>query len=396
MLSLTNKHIVLGVSGGIAAYKSAELIRQLQALGAKVRVVMTQAAQAFITPLTLQTLSGFPVATELFEPTTAVAMEHIALARWADCIVIAPASADVIARLASGQANDLLTSVCLASTAPRLVAPAMNQQMWQDAATQANIQCLRERQVHIVGPAEGEQACGEVGPGRMLDVGALAQATSALFINQQLQGVRVLITAGPTREAIDPVRYLSNRSSGKMGYALAQAALEASADVCLIAGPVALTPPERVRWVGVETAAQMHDAVFTHIAQTDIFISVAAVADYTCVQVAAQKLAKSKDDYVLRLVPTVDILAAVCALPNKPFCVGFCAETDDLLGHAQDKLRRKGADVMAANWVGEGRGFESDDNALSVVWPGGQRHLPLTSKQQLAKQFMQCIAERYR
>ena len=394
-LSLSNKQIVLGVSGGIAAYKSAELIRQLQQAGASVRVVMTTAAKAFITPLTLQALSGYPVYEGLLDTQAEAAMGHIELARWADMILIAPASADIIARIVTGQANDLLTSICLASKAPLAIAPAMNQQMWQDETTQRNMQSLAARRVRIFGPDVGEQACGEVGPGRMLEVEALVEACAGLFATTPLQGCRVLVTAGPTREAIDPVRYLSNHSSGKMGYAIAQAAVEVGATVHVVSGPVHIAAPERVRLTQVESAAQMHAAVLQQIENTDIFISAAAVADYTVAAASAEKISKQSQALQLDLVPTKDILKEVALLADRPFCVGFCAQTHDLLQHARRKLTDKKLDMIAANLVGDGVGFSSDDNSLTILWNGGQQALAQTSKRQLARQLITLVTEQY-
>lgn len=389
---LSNRHILLGVTGGIAAYKSAELVRRLQDHGAEVRVVMTRAAQEFITPLTLQALSGNPVHTELLDPAAEAAMGHIELARWADLVLVAPASADFIARLAHGHADDLLTTLCLATPAPLAIAPAMNQGMWRDPATHANIELLRSRDVVCFGPAEGSQACGDVGPGRMLEPDQLAVRAAELFPSRRLDGKRVLITAGPTREAIDPVRYISNHSSGKMGFALAQAAVEAGAQVTLIAGPVALRTPERVTRVDVESAQQMFDAVMTRIAQCDVFIAAAAVADYRPVQAVSEKIKKQNAELTLTLVRNPDIVATVAQSRPKPFTVGFAAETQNVREYARDKLERKNLDLIVANNVAEpGIGFNSDNNAVTVLWRSGELEIGERSKTLLARELILLI-----
>jgi phosphopantothenoylcysteine decarboxylase/phosphopantothenate--cysteine ligase len=395
MKQLSGKCILLGVTGSIAAYKSAELIRQLRDAGADVRVVMTQGAMSFITPLTLQALSGHPVHSELLDPGAEAAMGHIELARWADVVLIAPASADFIARLAQGRANDLLAAVCLACEVPLAVAPAMNRAMWENAATVANIETLERRGIRLLGPAQGVQACGEVGPGRLLEPAQLLDALSALFRTGSLAGTRVLVTAGPTREAIDPVRYISNRSSGKMGFAIATAAVEAGAEVTLVSGPVALPTPPRVRRIDVEDAAAMYDVVLEQVAACDIFISVAAVADYRPVNAASRKLKKSAAGLSLELQANPDILAAVAGLPDAPFTVGFAAETDRLESHARDKLVRKGIDMIAANNVADGQGFDRDDNALHVFWRDGESRLARTGKPRLARELLELVARVY-
>jgi phosphopantothenoylcysteine decarboxylase/phosphopantothenate--cysteine ligase len=395
MKQLFGKHILLGVTGSIAAYKSAELVRLLREAGAGVRVVMTQGAGAFITPLTLQALSGHTVHRELLDAGAEAAMGHIELARWADAVLVAPASADCIARLAQGRANDLLGAVCLVCEAPIAVAPAMNRAMWENAATVENIDTLRRRGIRIMGPAQGEQACGEVGPGRLLEPEQLRDALSALFRTGSLAGCRVLVTAGPTREAIDPVRYISNRSSGKMGFAVATAALEAGAEVTLVSGPVALQTPPRVTRIDVEDAAAMHAAVLEHVVACDIFISVAAVADYRPVSKASVKLKKSTADLSLELQANPDILAAVADLPEAPFTVGFAAETDSLGSNARHKLVAKGIDMIAANNVADGQGFDRDDNALQVFWRDGETQLARTGKSRLARQLVEVIARLY-
>jgi phosphopantothenoylcysteine decarboxylase/phosphopantothenate--cysteine ligase len=400
MASLHNKHVLLGITGSIAAYKSAELVRRLVEAGAQVQVVMTRAAMEFITPLTLQTLSGHPVRSELMDARAEASMGHIELARWADLVLVAPASADFIARLVQGRGDDLLAALCLASEAPLAIAPAMNRVMWADAATQANIARLRERKVSIFGPASGEQACGETGEGRLLEPLELLKQAADLFATGSLAGVRVMITAGPTREAIDPMRFISNRSSGKMGYALAEACVEAGARVTLVSGPVCLPTPERVTRVDVESAAQMHEAVQALLADTDLFISAAAVADYRPDRIAADKIKKDKADLGLDMVPTVDILASVGSLEKAPFTVGFAAETANMEAHARGKLAAKRLDMIAANEIGtdeQGRpvGFEADDNALHVYWADGEQLLPRASKRRLARQLVELIAQRY-
>ncbi len=341
MQQLMNKQIILGISGGIAAYKSAELVRLLGDAGAKVRVVMTSAAQKFITPLTLQALSGNPVHTTLLDPEAEAGMGHIQLARWADLILIAPASADLMARLAQGQGDDLLTTLCLATNAPIALAPAMNQAMWKDSATQRNLKTLQKNRTIIMGPAHGAQACGDVGPGRMLEPAELLRLTANQFQYKALTGKHVVITAGPTREAIDPVRYITNYSSGKMGYALAEAAIEAGAKVTLISGPVNIPVPERVNIVNVVSAQDMHEATEKVMPGCDIFIASAAVADYTPIVVAEQKIKKHPDTMTVSLKPTIDIVASVACLKDKPFTVGFAAETRNVIEYAKGKLENK-------------------------------------------------------
>jgi phosphopantothenoylcysteine decarboxylase/phosphopantothenate--cysteine ligase len=395
MNTLSGKHILLGVTGGIAAYKSAELVRQLRALRARVRVVMTAGAQEFITPLTLQALSGNPVCSELLDPDAEAAMGHIELARWADVLLVAPATADFIARLQQGRADDLLTAVALACDAPVAAAPAMNRAMWENPATQANVATLKARGIHVFGPAQGEQACGEVGPGRLLEPDELVTALAGLFETGALSGYRVLVTAGPTREAIDPVRYISNHSSGRMGFAVAQAASEAGAEVVLVAGPVSLETPERVTRIDVVSAGDMQHVVLDQVADCDIFLAVAAVADYRPDVVAPHKLKKSAGQMTLTLTRNPDILAGVAALPQAPFTVGFAAETDALEENARAKRVAKSVDMIAANRVGEGAGFDVPDNALQVYWQGGEQLLPLADKAKLARQLVALIAQRF-
>ncbi|HEX5339692.1 MAG TPA: bifunctional phosphopantothenoylcysteine decarboxylase/phosphopantothenate--cysteine ligase CoaBC [Gammaproteobacteria bacterium] len=388
------RKIVLGVTGGIAVYKSPDLVRRLREAGAEVQVVMTASAQQFVTPLTFQAVSGHPVRTELWDSAAEMAMGHIELARWADLVLVAPATADFMARLAHGIADDLLSTLCLATEAPIALAPAMNWAMWGNPATRQNVQRLSERSVRLLGPGEGELAEGELGIGRMLEptaiVAALAGAADTLLGN-----ARVLITAGPTREPIDPVRYLSNRSSGKMGFAVARAAAEAGARVTLVSGPVQLATPKNVRRVDVETAAGMHAAVAQEVANADIFIAAAAVADYAPSQAAAHKIKKHSDALQLNLDKTPDILAEVAARVPRPFIVGFAAETEHLETHAREKLHNKRLDMIAANWVGAGRGFERDDNALMVYWQDGAAELGIAPKLELARRLVALIAERY-
>jgi phosphopantothenoylcysteine decarboxylase / phosphopantothenate---cysteine ligase len=395
MLELSNKRILLGVTGGIAAYKSAELVRRLREAGAEVRVVMSAGATRFITPLTLQALSGQPVRSDLFDADAEAARGHIELARWADAVLIAPASANNLARLAQGLADDLLSTLCLATRAPLLVAPAMNHVMWENPATQDNLARLRERGVRICGPGSGGQACGEIGPGRMLEPPELVAEVCGVFATGALAGLNLLITAGPTREPIDPVRFISNRSSGKMGYALAAAAADAGARVTLISGPVALPPPARVEHIPVETAAEMHAAVMARVAACDVFIGAAAVADYRPQKVAPHKLKKQALALHLDLQRTPDILAGVAAVRPAPFTLGFAAETERLAEHARAKRMAKSLDMIAANLVNvPGQGFDADDNALNLYWEGGECELPRQSKQQLARELIGHIAAR--
>jgi phosphopantothenoylcysteine decarboxylase/phosphopantothenate--cysteine ligase len=395
MESLTNKRILLGVTGGIAAYKSADLTRRLRDAGADVRVVMTQGATEFITPLTMQAVSGHPVYQHLLDTDAEAGMGHIDLARWADAILVAPASANFLARLVQGRAEDLLSAICLATHSPIAIAPAMNQQMWSNSATQENLSTLRRRGVHVFGPGDGSQACGEVGPGRMLEPIDIVALTSKLFTTGALAGLTVLVTAGPTWEAIDPVRGLTNRSSGKMGYAVAQAAIESGAQVILVSGPTALPVPERATVVRVTSAQEMYDAVHAHVRTADIFIGVAAVADYRPTHPHDAKLKKTETRLTLELTRNPDIVESVARLPHKPYTVGFAAETSDLLAHARTKLENKQLDLVAANHVGGATGgFESDDNQLTLVERDGITELPAGSKQQLARTLIQYIAKR--
>ena len=393
---LTHTRILLGVTGGIAAYKSADLVRRLREAGADVQVAMTPAATAFVAPLTFQAVSGRPVRTELLDVNAEAGMGHIELARWADRVAIAPASADFLARLAHGHANDLLSTLCLATDAPITVAPAMNRLMWANAATQANVATLRSRGVTILGPAEGEQACGETGAGRMVEP---ADILAALLPREAgtgaLAGRKVLITAGPTRERIDPVRFITNRSSGKMGYAVAEAARAAGAEVVIVSGPVSVPTPAGVQRVDVETAEQMMDAVRARLPGTDIFIAAAAVSDYRPVQAAAEKIKKTSDSLMLALSRTTDILATVAAGTPRPFVIGFAAETQNVERNALAKLEGKRLDMIAANQVGDRLAFDCDDNALTVYWPGGKRELARASKREVAAGLVALIAERF-
>lgn len=395
MQRLTNKRILLGITGGIAAYKSAELVRALKTAGADVRVVMTDGAKEFITPLTLQALSGNPVHHSLLDPEAEAGMGHIELARWADFILVAPASANFIARVTAGMGNDLLTTLLLASNTPKALAPAMNQAMWAADSTQANIQTLSTlNKVQIWGPDAGEQACGDVGPGRMLEPLALAKMISDQFESDLLTGKTVTITAGPTREAIDPVRYISNHSSGKMGFALAIAAMEAGAKVNLITGPVNLATPERIKRIDVESCNDMLAAVENILDETDIFIGAAAVADYRPANVAEQKIKKSNDSMNIELVKNPDIIATVAAKDDKPFTVGFAAETQDVIAYAKGKLEKKNLDMIVANDVSQdGIGFNSDQNAIIIIDKHSQTDFAQASKYQLANDVVKHIAK---
>ncbi|MBQ0796414.1 bifunctional phosphopantothenoylcysteine decarboxylase/phosphopantothenate--cysteine ligase CoaBC [Zhongshania sp.] len=396
MKQLSNRHILLGVTGGIAAYKSAELIRRLKDHGADVRVVMTAAAMEFITPLTLQALSGNPVHTTLLDPEAEAGMGHIELARWADLILVAPASADFMARLANGRGDDLLTTLCLATPAPIALAPAMNQGMWRDQATQDNIATLSARKIALFGPAAGEQACGDIGPGRMLEAEELAAHAASIFNSRILDGVRLTITAGPTREAIDPVRYISNHSSGKMGYALAAAAADAGAIVTLISGPTNLNCPERVSRVDVISAQDMLDASTATLGKCELFIACAAVADYRPAKAADQKIKKDNDSMHIDLVRNPDIVSTVANHSERPVTVGFAAETQDLMRYARGKLERKNLDLIIANDVSNSAiGFNANDNAVTAIWKDGQCDIPQMGKNQLAAQLISLIAQKF-
>lgn len=392
----STRKVLLGVTGGIAVYKSPDLVRRLQEQGATVQVVMTRGAREFVTEQTFQAVSGLPVRSELWDHAAEAAMGHIELARWADEILIAPATADFIAQLAHGLAGDLLSTLCLATRAPIAIAPAMNQAMWAHAATQANVALLKQRGVRVLGPAAGEQACGEVGPGRMLEPVELAALLLPGSRSTVLSGIKAVVTAGPTRERIDPVRFITNRSSGKMGFAVAEALYAAGAEVVLVSGPVHLPTPLGVERVNVETAAEMLDAVQSKISDAQIFVATAAVSDYRAASVATEKIKKSNASMSLELARTPDILATIGASAKPPFLVGFAAETDNVERNALIKLESKHLDMIAANKVGEGLAFDKDDNALTVYWNGGQCELCLCSKRDLAGQLVSLIAERYR
>ncbi len=390
--------VVLGVTGGIAAYKSAELTRRLKERGADVQVVMTAGAQQFVTPLTFQALSGRPVRTDLWDAAAEAAMGHIELARWPQRIVIAPASADFIARLAHGLADDLLSTLCLATDVPIVVVPAMNRLMWGNPATQTNVATLRQRGLSILGPTDGSQACGETGAGRMVEPQDIVEAVLAaprVAAAGSLHGRKVVVTAGPTRERIDPVRFITNRSSGKMGYAVAEAARDAGANVVIVSGPVNVPTPPGVKRIDVETAEQMMNAVQAEIADTDIFIAAAAVSDYRMREIAEHKIKKTSDELTLQLARTPDILATVAAGSPRPFVVGFAAETQNVERNALGKLVGKKLDMIAANQVGEGLAFDCDDNALTLYWQDGKRELERAPKCQLASELVAVIAERF-
>jgi phosphopantothenoylcysteine decarboxylase/phosphopantothenate--cysteine ligase len=383
------------VTGGIAAYKSPDLVRRLIERGAEVQVVMTPAARKFVTPMTFQAVSGRPVRSDLWDESAEAAMGHIELARWAQLVLIAPASADLIARLAGGRADDLLTTLCLATEAPIVIAPAMNRVMWANKATQANVALLIARGVRILGPASGNQACGEIGAGRMWEPNLLAASLLEPPANAGLlNGVNLLITAGPTRERIDPVRYLTNRSSGKMGFAIAAAAREAGAHVTLVTGPVQLPTPAGVTRINVESARDMYSAVHRHIGDADVFIAAAAVADYQPVKAAKQKIKKDGGAIKLDLELAPDIVKSVADMAKRPLVVGFAAETNDVEQNARAKLKRKNLDMIAANQVGEGLAFDCEDNALTVLWPGGKLEVARAPKLQVARELIALIAKR--
>tara|TARA_B100001996_G_scaffold96507_1_gene72301 strand:+ start:260 stop:1474 length:1215 start_codon:yes stop_codon:yes gene_type:complete len=395
MYRLVGKKIILGVTGGISAYKAAFLVRLLRKNGADIRIVMTENATKFVTPLTFQALSSNTVYTELLDLDSETAMSHIELARWADLILIVPASANFIAKYAFGFAEDLLSTICLAADSPVAVVPSMNKQMWANIATQENIKKINKRGVHILGPATGEQACGEDGLGRMIEPEEIVKHAANIFQTNILSGSRLLVTAGPTREAIDPIRFLSNRSSGRMGYAVAMAALEAGADVTLISGPVDLQATGIGKIIHVTSAEEMHKSVMKKISSTDIFISAAAVADFRVQQISEHKIKKSQDVNELIIEKTPDILFSVSELYDAPFTVGFAAETEDLESNAQKKMHLKNLDMIAANQVGDGIGIDSEENALTVFWKTGSKQLPLTSKTKLARKLIKIIASQY-
>ena len=398
MMGLSGKRIVLGVSGGIAAYKTPELVRRLRDQGAEVRVVMTDAAKAFITPLSLQAVSGYPVADDLLDPAAEAAMGHIELGKWAELVILAPATADLIARVSAGMANDLLTTLCLATAAPVAVVPAMNQQMYRALSTQHNLQVLRQRGMLIWGPDSGNQACGDIGPGRMLDPLAIVElaVNHAAPVNN-LQHINLMITAGPTREALDPVRFISNHSSGKMGFAIAAAAAKRGANVTLVAGPVNLPTPAGVTRIDVVSALEMQQAVMAQATQQHIFIGCAAVADYRAAVIAEEKIKKQGDEITLKMVKNPDIVAGVAALvKDRPYVVGFAAETQNVEEYAQQKRVRKNLDLICANNVAEtGQGFNSDTNALHLFWQDGDKVLPLSDKSLLGQQLLDEIVIHY-
>ncbi len=403
-MSIANKNILLGVTGGIAAYKAPDLVRKLTALGANVRVVVTDSAAEFVSTLSLQAVSGNPVHQHLLDPAAEAAMGHIELAKWADILLIAPATANTIAKLAHGMADDLLTTLYLATTARLFVAPAMNQQMWKASATQRNIATLQEDGVTFIGPASGEQACGDVGSGRMVEPVDIANvlnenedtSSELALALKNLAGKQITITAGPTREPLDPVRYISNHSSGKMGFAIAQAAAQAGANVTIVAGPVTLSTPTHCNRIDVTTADEMLKACEKLVPSADIFISTAAVADYKACSVADNKIKKTGDELTLTFVKNPDILATVSNRQDRPFCVGFAAESQNVEDYARGKLAKKKLDMIAANDItAEGLGFNSDKNALHVIWQEGDKRLPATSKDALAEQLLALIAERF-
>ena len=392
---IPKRRILLGVTGGIAAYKSPDLVRRLVARGAQVQVVMTASARRFVAPLALQAVSGRPVRGDLWDEAAEAAMGHIELARWAELVLIAPASADFLARLAAGRADDLLAALCLATEAPVCVAPAMNRVMWAHPATQANVATLAGRDVRVLGPDSGPQACGEVGPGRMWEPARLAESLLEPPPNAGLlQGMNVLITAGPTRERIDPVRYLTNRSSGKMGFAVAVAAREAGAHVTLVSGPVNLPTPAGVTRIDVESAREMYAAVHRHVAEAELLVAAAAVADFQPRSVAERKIKKQGVAIDLALEPAPDIVKSVTEMAKRPFVVGFAAETHDVEANARGKLKRKKLDMIAANRVGDGLAFDCEDNALSVFWPGGHTEIARAPKLEVARALIALIAER--
>ncbi|CAG9295246.1 bifunctional phosphopantothenoylcysteine decarboxylase/phosphopantothenate--cysteine ligase CoaBC [Celerinatantimonas diazotrophica] len=395
---LEGKQILIAGSGGIAAYKLPELVRAFVKQGASVRVALTEHASHFVSPMALQAVSGYPVAQALMDPHAELSMSHIELAKWADVVLVAPATANCIAKLAHGIADDLVSTLLLATPSPIAIAPAMNQQMYRAAATTENLAILKKRGVWQLGPAAGEQACGDVGPGRMLQPEELVLGVIEHLKPQStpLTGKRVTITAGPTQEAIDPVRYISNYSSGKMGYALARAARNAGADVTLISGPVSLATPQGCQRIDVKSARQMHQTALEVATRSDIFIACAAVADYRVGDIAEQKIKKSNEQMQLTLVRNPDIVAAVASLAQRPFVVGFAAETQDVARYAKDKMQRKHLDMIAANNVASpDSGFNVDENALQVFWADGEKTLPRASKQQLADQLIKLITTQY-
>ncbi|OCG31279.1 bifunctional phosphopantothenoylcysteine decarboxylase/phosphopantothenate synthase [Gilliamella sp. HK2] len=400
-MSLSGKRILLGITGGIAAYKCPDLVRHLKKAGAQVHVVLTDSASHFVTKMTLQAVSGNPVSSDLFDPSAELSMSHIELAKWADFVLIAPATANIIAKMANGIADDLLSTICLASSAPIAIAPAMNQQMYKAAATQHNLSVLASRNTLILGPDNGYQACGDIGPGRMLEPHTIVEEIAHFFSKKSvLSGLSITITAGPTIEEIDPVRYISNYSSGKMGFAIANAAAQMGATVTLISGPVHLNTPNNVNRIDVKSARQMYDEALNHAQKSTIFISCAAVADYHAKTIATQKIKKisDNDELTIKLVKNPDIVASVAALKShRPFVVGFAAETNDVKAYAIKKLIDKNLDLICANDVSDKTiGFNSDQNSLTLYWQSGKQTLPLSSKQQLATQLLQAVITRYK
>jgi phosphopantothenoylcysteine decarboxylase/phosphopantothenate--cysteine ligase len=391
--------ILLGVTGGIAAYKSPELVRRLKDRGAQVQVVMTRSAEAFVSPVTFQAVSARRVRGDLWDEAAEAAMGHIELARWADLVLVAPATAHCLGSLAGGLAGDLLTTICMATEAPIILAPAMNQAMWNNPAVQENRELLEKRGIRLVGPMAGDQACGEDGPGRMMEPEDIVRAVfkePAILVSESLKGLRTVITAGPTREPIDPVRYVTNRSSGRMGFALATAAQQAGADVVLVSGPVSLPTPPGVQRMDVETAQEMYNTVHERIADTELFIACAAVSDYRPKKPSARKIKRSDSELNLELTPSLDTLASVAKLVDGPFTVGFAAETEDVSRHARDKLTRKGLDMIAANRVGPDCGFDQETNSLTVLWEDDEVQLEQATKPILARRLIELIAKRYR
>jgi phosphopantothenoylcysteine decarboxylase/phosphopantothenate--cysteine ligase len=391
-------NIVLGITGGIAAYKAPDLVRRLRERGGDVQIVMTASAEEFVTGTALQAVSGRPIRSNLWDKEAEAAMSHIELARWADVVLIAPATAEVMARIVSGGAPDLLTTICLATEAPLAVAPAMNHVMWSNPATQANRKVLEERGIHILGPGVGSQACGETGAGRMLDPDTIAAAVFDLAVGKGeglLTGRKVVITAGPTREPIDPVRYITNRSSGKMGYAMARAAAAQGAEVVLISGPVNLPEPPGIEVHNVLSAQDMYDATHTFVGEADIFIAAAAVADYRPAELKEQKIKKNEESMSIDLVRCPDILASVAGLAAGPFTVGFAAETEKVDDYARSKLEKKNLDMIIANRVGHDRGFDTDDNSVNVIWTDGEQRFPEARKSELARDLVELIARRF-
>ncbi|MDG2289240.1 MAG: bifunctional phosphopantothenoylcysteine decarboxylase/phosphopantothenate--cysteine ligase CoaBC [Woeseiaceae bacterium] len=391
-------NVVLGITGGIAAYKAPDLVRRLRERGAEVQIVMTSSAEEFVTRTALQAVSGKPIRSNLWDKEAEAAMSHIELARWADMVLIAPATAEVMARIVSGGAPDLLTTICLATEAPIALAPAMNHVMWSNPATQSNREVLEERGIHIIGPEVGSQACGETGAGRMLKTDLIAATVFNLTGGKGeglLEGRTVVVTAGPTREAIDPVRYITNRSSGKMGYAIASAAAAQGASVILVSGPVNVSEPPGIDMVNVESAEEMYAATHEAISDADIFIAAAAVADYRPTDILQQKIKKNNEGMSLELVRCPDILASVAALDAPPFTVGFAAETENVIKYARSKLEKKKLDMIVANRVGRDCGFDYDENTANVLWCDGEKAFPKSSKVDLARKLIELVAEHF-